>query len=374
MDRSDRYLALIHDLYAAPGSTEGWLAFLGRLRDTLRGSACNLITQDRRSGGSDLWVTSNADPEATRAYDLRWGALDPWANSPAGAALAHCPVIVGDQLIAHGAMQRTAYYQEFGSHYDLVRALIGTLENSSNAWSVITVSGSERRGAFDDSDVALLEPLLPHVRQAIQLHTRLLAARHAATDLATAIDQLQRAVLVIDHDGRVSFMNRAAAMLTSARDGLSVEHGELFASRAADTMRLRALVAEALRTSSGAMSGAGGVLAIGRPSGLRPLVLLIAPAARQRPLIGETQQAAALVFVTDPERVAVPEIDTLKTVFGLTTAEAHMTTLIAQGHPLHHVADRLRITPQTARSRLKVVFQKTNTHRQAELVRLVLNI
>jgi DNA-binding CsgD family transcriptional regulator len=41
---------------------------------------------------------------------------------------------------------------------------------------------------------------------------------------------------------------------------------------------------------------------------------------------------------------------------------------------LHHVADRLRITPQTARSRLKVVFQKTNTHRQAELVRLVLNI
>ena len=36
--------------------------------------------------------------------------------------------------------------------------------------------------------------------------------------------------------------------------------------------------------------------------------------------------------------------------------------------------ERLRITSETGRSRLRIVFQKTNTHRQAELVQSVLNI
>ena len=38
------------------------------------------------------------------------------------------------------------------------------------------------------------------------------------------------------------------------------------------------------------------------------------------------------------------------------------------------VADKLGISENTARTQLRSVFSKTNVHRQAELIRLVLNM
>ena len=44
------------------------------------------------------------------------------------------------------------------------------------------------------------------------------------------------------------------------------------------------------------------------------------------------------------------------------------------GHGLQSVADELRVTLSTARTHLQSVFEKTGTHRQAELVRLLIEL
>ncbi|MFD0325598.1 helix-turn-helix transcriptional regulator [Lysobacter gummosus] len=48
--------------------------------------------------------------------------------------------------------------------------------------------------------------------------------------------------------------------------------------------------------------------------------------------------------------------------------------LTSEGHGLQHVANALGVTLSTVRIHLQHVFEKTNTHRQAELVRLLLQI
>ena len=373
MNPGDRLLGLIQQLYAAPGTVGGWYAFLESLRIAVEGSASSLLSQDLQSGRC-LTAATTLDPEAIGLYNEQWGSADPWAHSPSSGRLSQLGVIVGDELITHRDVQRTAYYQDFARHYDVPRALIGVLEVSPAALSGVSISGSERRGAFCERDVALLELLVPNIRRALQLHRRLIAADSAAEDLAGAIHHLSRAVLLLDSAGRVTFMNQAASRLTAMRDGLTVEHGELRAARASDTTCLRAVVADAVKTSNGSGFGAGGVIAIGRPSGRRPLVLLVSPMPQRLTLFPGVRTAAAMVFVSDPEQPAVADEDTLRTLFGLTPAEARLTRLLAQGCALLDAGAQLGLRRETVRSRVKTIFEKTNTHRQSELVRLVLNV
>jgi DNA-binding CsgD family transcriptional regulator len=62
----------------------------------------------------------------------------------------------------------------------------------------------------------------------------------------------------------------------------------------------------------------------------------------------------------------------LRQDFRLTPAEVGFTREILKGDGLQGAADRLGISVTTARTHLAHVFGKTGTHRQAELVRLIL--
>jgi DNA-binding CsgD family transcriptional regulator len=81
---------------------------------------------------------------------------------------------------------------------------------------------------------------------------------------------------------------------------------------------------------------------------------------------------AAIVFVTDPEREAMPPADQLRRLYALTPAEAAVALRVARGEGLSAVADALGISRSTAQTHLLRIFEKTDTHRQAELVRLLL--
>jgi len=87
-----------------------------------------------------------------------------------------------------------------------------------------------------------------------------------------------------------------------------------------------------------------------------------------------TAPAAALVLIVDHEREAyLPPAD-LQDVYDLTPAEAEVAARVLRGHGLQYVADELRVTLSTVRVHLQHVFEKTGTHRQAELVRLLIEL
>ena len=63
----------------------------------------------------------------------------------------------------------------------------------------------------------------------------------------------------------------------------------------------------------------------------------------------------------------------LKDRFNLTPAEARLVVRLIAGESLRPCAKALGIKYETVRTHLKSVFQKTRTHRQAELVLVVIN-
>jgi len=57
--------------------------------------------------------------------------------------------------------------------------------------------------------------------------------------------------------------------------------------------------------------------------------------------------------------------------YRLTPAEAALALGLVLGHDLALIADELKITYETARTHLRHVLTKTGTHRQTDLVRLL---
>jgi DNA-binding CsgD family transcriptional regulator len=85
----------------------------------------------------------------------------------------------------------------------------------------------------------------------------------------------------------------------------------------------------------------------------------------------EDDSPKPVLILIDLERPTEPGEAALRHLFGLTGAEAKLAASLSSGRSLEEVACERRITIGTARSQLRSIFAKTQTHRQAELVALL---
>jgi len=115
------------------------------------------------------------------------------------------------------------------------------------------------------------------------------------------------------------------------------------------------------------------------PGGVRVFITPEPPRGLGRIVPEAHAQAVIAHLVGEPrrqlsprERVAVPQVSDLQLHFNLTRAEARVVRRLAMGRSLKHIAKELDISPETARTHAKRAMQKTHTHRQAELVSVVL--
>ena len=113
---------------------------------------------------------------------------------------------------------------------------------------------------------------------------------------------------------------------------------------------------------------------VARPSGKRAFCVLVSPLSQDNELMAGAKPAVC-VSITDPERHDVLPVSLLRSLFGLTPAEAKLAARLARGDALAAAADELGISYATARTQLAMIFRKTDTSRQGELIRLlVLNV
>lgn len=101
-------------------------------------------------------------------------------------------------------------------------------------------------------------------------------------------------------------------------------------------------------------------------SGQRPLIMNFVPV----PVLSEDGPHSVLLLI-DLDATPLPTTNCLEQIFGLTPAEARLALLLVGGDTVNEVAERLHLSVATVRTQLKAVFEKTHTHRQAELVVLV---
>lgn len=178
-----------------------------------------------------------------------------------------------------------------------------------------------------------------------------------------ALDRLTVAVLVVDKDARVLFMNRRGASLCAAEDGVMLGVGKVCrGANAEETKRLHALISLAIS------EGDGGVMTLSR-SQSGPLSVAVTVLEEQ-----DDRTARVGLYISDPNNHLIPTVGQLTGLLDLTHSEARLAHALALGRSLEEAAEASGITIGTARGYLKQIFGKTGKSRQAELVRLILSL
>ena len=227
---------------------------------------------------------------------------------------------------------------------------------------------AQRRREFGREDIILYRRLLPHLQRAMQLNAKLELLGLQSAVSAEMLRRLDRGAFLVDASARVLFVNRKAESSMRAAYGVRIVNGLLRARSASETARLHRLIASCAGREEG--SDRGGLLLVARDPDRAPITVSVLPFRQKEPIFLR-QQPVAIVFTSDPERTLEPMAAMVKLRYGLTPAETAFVTEIVRGDGIQACADRLGISRSTARTHLLHIFRKTNTSRQAELVRLL---
>lgn len=364
----DRLVALLQTLYAAPGTTEGWQRFLEQLTDAVKGGATGFVFYDPTAARGNLALGVRIDPADMEQYDKHWVREDPWGTSAQWSKLGPGSVVVGEQLISKPEVRKTAYYNDFGRRIGLTQCLAGLIDKHDGRLGFLAIDRGDADPSFGTEETALVTALMPHLQRALQVHRQIAAAESLTDGTLHALDSLAEAVFVVDASARVIRLNRSAESLLRGSNLVTLRQGELSFSTPVATARLRTLIAAAVATSCRSGTASGGRFQLADPRGGVGLRVLVSPASVIQEFFGGT--ARALVLVSDRERRA-PSGAVLSSRYGLTEAEARLAVCVAQGRTLRQAAVELTLQESTVRTRLKTIFQKTDTHRQVDLVLLL---
>lgn len=375
MERADEILRAVQQIYDSAFSPEGWSGALDAVAAVAGGRYAGVLIEDRTHGQAQLltdrtWDPAHLDLVTTTAEA---GVLPPWVGGlPVGLVTRSSAIQTDDDF------GRSLYYNEVIRPIGNFYAALGLLEQTPAHRHLFAIGRAHGAENFADDDVAAMQLLLPHLARMLDLRRRAGEAELRADAIETVLDRVDLGVILVDADGRPLYFNRPAEALLARADGLSVGRAGIAAALAEDTRRLHRAIAAAAAAglpggtidTAGRAAAAGAHIRVSRPSGGRPLLLTVIPVARARLHAGLAAQVA--IFITDPDGAASPAPALLREMFGLTAAEAALAIEISRGQGLEAAADRLSIAKTTARTHLARIFDKTDTSRQAELVRLLL--
>jgi DNA-binding CsgD family transcriptional regulator len=269
------------------------------------------------------------------------------------------------EVLSEEAFAATRFYREWLAPRRLHHVLSMVLSRTPRITGLSLLRRCE--GArFSAAERDLLRRLLPHMQRVVELQGSWIEAKRDHEVAEQVLDSLACAALRVDARCSLRHANRRGAALLERGEGLRLKAGRLDARDPGESAELRRLVRRACDGAHG-----GGVLAVSRASRRHALVVSVSPLATRE--AGDPWAAAeALVLVSDPEELPALHEPALCDLYGLTAAEARVASQLARGQTIEEIAATLGVSRATVRSQLQQVLAKTGTHRQADLVRVLL--
>lgn len=357
--------AAIDAVYAAALDEAAWPAALTALSRCLGSVGAVAFAMENATTLVTGWSGFGIEA-GMRDYGLHYAKIDPRTRYV--AAHPELSIHYDYLLIDERGMDRSEFYTWQSRTTDDFRYFIGCRVRVDPAHTgFLALHWPRRRGHVQPAQIRVFERLVPHIERAFQVARQVGGAKLYAEASVAILDRLPQGVVLLDRNGCIIAMNRAAAAIARDGDGLAVVDRRLAARRSSDAAILQRMLGRAVAQPP----GSGGVHALARPSGRRPYALLVSPLPAESSLFA-AQQPAAVVFISDPERVQEVPADTLVRLYGLTRTEAALAERLATGMTIERAAAAMDIALATARLHLQHVLKKTGTHRQSELIGLLL--
>lgn len=347
---------------------DNWQPLLVALRDALSARVCTVCQFDFETKQGRVIANAGFRPERVKAYESTFGAGNIWLRRE--EQYREAGKVVADTGVSTKELTESEFFRSWLAPQKLFHRLCLVLARQNGRLWYLSVMRARASGPFDADDKALLESLAPQLCSIFSVQCQLGRIRSERDAYREALNQLSFGVVIMDEADRPLYLNRSAEALLdkdeASLDQLSVS---LDGDRATGQRIGKLLTLAQAKKPNGRKRNLG--LEFSRYVGHQMSVAVKPLDLPEHSALNGDWAARSLLILSDPDRQAAPDHQTLCELFGLTPSEARLAAHIVMGQTVEAAAALLGLTANTARRYLQHVFSKTGTNRQAELVRLV---
>lgn len=369
--RDDLAIAELIDVVLEAGvDASRWSDVPKLIREHWAGSGILLQGADATTARCIGLVHSGMRDDLIQPYLEYYSHFNPhakwWARQPVMQAFN------SDDHMPAAALAHTEYYNDFLKVHGEIDSAAGikiVADDDRFAWLSVHY-GANLAEEYNELFPRILEKVAPAMRASLELQRLIQARSEASPTVDALLDLIGQAAFVLCGRGRiVRAADRKAAhgdMYRSSGGRLQLRDPKADAAlRAAlDAICARCEPRDffiALRDPDGVLAGTVSVF---------PLPLGFADTLAW--LFGSTRRALVILRTLQPPLGSLNRL--LPEVFSLTGAETRVATRLFAGDSPQEIAEALGLTTGTVREYLKRLFEKTGTHRQAELVALIARV
>jgi DNA-binding CsgD family transcriptional regulator len=356
----DEFSRVVSAIYASSIHSENWTAALTEISRLLGATGSGLFVG---AGNSRSVMSITVPEEVSTRYREHYYTIDcileAVENGPAGLIRG------GPELVA--LTKHSEFYADFMRPFDMCDGLFLRLAAGTTPTSFLAVA-PERSQPFETAErVKFLSAVVPHLQQALHTQNHFAELARSPGDITAVIDTIRHGIVIVEPNRDVVQLNAAAEQILTAGDGLCMRSKRIEASRGSANNHLHSSVSHACVPQQNARNGDS--LACTRPSGKRPYIIHVLPLTAD-----DHAPTRVLVMIIDPELEPEPPKMLIRRLFGLTNAEADVALRVMRGDGLKPISEDMALSIATIKTHVHHIFDKTDTHRQAELVRLLLAI
>ena len=303
-DTFDRALACLND---AALDEAHWPAVSGLLDEACGATGNTLVVG--RGFGNDVEIDfaricrgGERREDLERSYFTRTHWRD--ERLPRLRVLPDSRVVHQTELFSKSELKTSVVYNERLPLSGAQDGLNVRLDGPDGARIVWTLSDPVDDAGWTSSRLAVIESLLPYIRQFVRTRLALSFAGALGASLSNLLSGSGIGVLCLNHRGRILQANDRAAGILRRGDGLFEERGFLRARWPTDDTRLLRMLQELLPLAGG--PAAGGSMTLRRARGRPGLTVHAVPTSSYPPAFGSGSAAALLLIVEG--RQALPDM------------------------------------------------------------------
>jgi DNA-binding CsgD family transcriptional regulator len=244
--------------------------------------------------------------------------------------------------------------------------IIGIL-NNFNENLILFALREKRNGSFSNKEINIFKRLSNLLKLSYIYCSKLEKIENYTEILKKAIEYEGKGIILLDKNSKIVLLNRIASNILSKKEGIELTKDGIEIMDPVLSLHFKKYIRKAL---SSEVFDEDFLMAIPKKGKGIPTLIQMLP-IKENFNINENSKKI-LIVLYDPSFSPIPNFSFLTQAFQFTLKENQIAALLSKGMDLKEIAKELGISLHTVRTHLKHIYSKTNTSRQAELIKLLL--
>ena len=369
MITEDAFSQVLKKISAVPLREDLWPDALRSISDLFGSGSAHFEVIDKRTCTPLFHKFDRLSDESVIRYREYFSGVSPRTKDGAIRPAGH--IGYDHSVLSEIEMAKDEFYEDFLRPQGLRYFVPGHMMNNNEYYGVFSVQRRIGEGHAESNDLALMEKLLPHLSQAVQIQLKIAAADDQARGSRFLFENSDTGAIFMGRRGCVVSTNAAAEQLIAdPTNELDISQGRLFSREGRQTSEIERLISDTIQTGAGQGVKPGTGIPLSRRGAL-PLSLVAMPLPNFNTLVPLTGAPVAVLLISVPAQSPKFSTELLQALFSLTPAECRLAQALYGGQTPADYATLNCLSIRTVRTHLSNILHKTGARNQVELVRML---